>query len=449
VLAVTAGVMPMLSQAARATTTTTPNACTNTVAAGPSEIPMTLAATPPAAAPVGTPVTVPDLTVTAAVPAAFIQAAVNLHLLADGQSVSGTVAVDIAATNATPANVVLSGAGSGTVHAPGGVAADLSVVVALPTQQWTPTGVGDVTLAQALTGDLTATGPPGTLTDGSLSIVADVGPLTVTIICRPGTVSGTDITPPSSVTPFVTFAATTTSTSSASTTSTSSTTSTTSSTTTTTSSSSTTSTSEPSTTTTVPSVSTTTAPRGRPTITLSSSVALKGGDALVVSGSGFDPFAAIGLKECSPLVATAASPTAECDTSKVVLAASDGSGAFTSVVKVLQTGALAPYGFAPADPAATCPPAPGAANCVIVATESTNADQQALAPIAFAGAPPAAGATVLAARVSAPGTLPATGAGPLTLLLTGVALGLIDLGYLLVSATRPAPRPLLRRIGRR
>ena len=170
---------------------------------------------------------------------------------------------------------------------------------------------------------------------------------------------------------------------------------------------------------------------------------------MVVSGTGVDRIAAIGLQECSPLVATTASPTAECDTSKVVLAASDGSGAFTSVFKILQTGALAPYGFAPADPAATCPPAPGAANCVIVATETADANQQALAPIAFASAPPVAGATVLAASVSPAGTLPATGAGPLTLLLTGVALGLIDLGYLLVSATRPAPRPLLRRIGRR
>ena len=160
----------------------------------------------------------------------------------------------------------------------------------------------------------------------------------------------------------------------------------------------------------------------------------------MVNGSGFGPYAAIGIEQCSPLLVGSPNPTSECDTSKVVLAATDASGAFTTVVRILQTGALAPDDFSPADVDAVCPPPTDSAQCVIVARNTTDQNQQALAPIAFKTGP--VQATVMAASVSATGggPLPATGAGPRTLVLAGSGLLLIDVGYLLVSATRP-PAP--------
>lgn len=431
--AITAGLLPMLGRSAGAAGQSTTNACTNSVVSGPSEIPMVLDGTAPSSASAGAAASVTGLSVTAEVPASFIQAAVNIHVLSDGQHVTGTVSVDIHATNATPVDKVLSGNGSGTVHAPGTppVAQPLSVLVPLPTTSWTPAAEGDVTLAQALSGSLTATGPAGMITDGSIAVAANLGALgTVSIICVPGTVSGTTIDRASSVTPFVTFSAT----SATSTSSTSSTESTT--------------TSTSSTTTTLPTTTTTAA--GTPSITLSATANLKPGDTVVVTGSNFDPFSTIALVECSPLAATSSNAQDECDITKVVFVTSDASGAFTGTVKILKTGATKPYDFSPADPKAVCPPAAGA-DCVIAAANAGNQSQQAAVAIHFQGS--SSGTTTSTASVlaaSTTSTLPKTGAGPMTFVLLGLALLLIDLGYMLMSATRPAPDPgLLRRIWRR
>jgi hypothetical protein len=148
------------------------------------------------------------LTVTAALSAAYVQAGVGLGLLHDGQTINGSAKVTIHATNATPADVSLTGNGSGTVHAPGGTAQPLSVTVSLGSQQWTPTASGTLTLAQALTGTISHTGVTAP-TNGSVELDAALLHATndTFIVCRPGTVdAGGTFTAATNVPPFVSAA---------------------------------------------------------------------------------------------------------------------------------------------------------------------------------------------------------------------------------------------------
>jgi hypothetical protein len=183
--------------------------CQNNVQSGVAQAATGLAGTAPSSATPGTPFTVTGLQVTAALPAALIQAGVGLHILHDGQVVNGTISVSIAAAGATPASVDLSGPGSGTISAPGGVAAPLTIITNLPDTQWTPSGPGTVTLALGKTGDLhqdgvTSTNGANAITDGSVQLGAAIFGASpdVFLVCKPGTVNGTTFTPASSTASF-------------------------------------------------------------------------------------------------------------------------------------------------------------------------------------------------------------------------------------------------------
>jgi hypothetical protein len=169
----------------------------------------------PSSASAGTPFTVTGLKATASLPAALVQAGVNLDVFHDGQTINGTVTETIVASGATPASVDLSAPGSGTVHAPGGVAEPLTITVDLPNTQWTPTGPGTVTLALAKTGDqhndavTTANGASG-ITDGSVLLGAAIFHPTpdIFLVCKPGTVDGAGkFTAASSTAPFLSLVA--------------------------------------------------------------------------------------------------------------------------------------------------------------------------------------------------------------------------------------------------
>ena len=155
-------------------------------------------------------------------------------------------------------------------------------------------------------------------------------------------------------------------------------------------------------------------------------------------------------------------PSNACDVSKLVVASTDPGGSFTSSVRVLETGAPAPDDFQAPDPDAVCPPTEVPDSCVISAVNASRPAQQASVPFSFnvaAAATTVPGAQVLAQTVSfgaggtpsaAAATLPRTGLSRSTFLLLGLGLVLIDLGYLLVSATRPGGRSQWpRRAGRR
>jgi hypothetical protein len=427
------------------------NACSNNAQpTPPSVIPMGLEGTAPASASKGSAFSVTSLKITAQVPAAFIQTGVGLGILKDGQSVTGVITAHIHATNATPADRTITGSATGTVHAPGTppVAQPLTLVVSAGTKSWTPTDVGPVTLAQAKTGSQSV--PPATITDGSIRADANLGALTVKIVCKPGTVSGSTINPASSVTPFLTVDAGEP-----------------------VATSSTTSTTPTSTSSTIPvstSSTTTTTPSGphSPAIALSSTLNLRAGDLLTVSGTGFSSYAPLVMMECGPKFTTAANPDHECDVDKAVTTSSDVSGGFTASMHVLQTGAAPPNDFVAADPAAKCPPpqSGAAASCFIVVRNADVETESAVKAISFniAGATattqqlqqavqvPASGGggSPTASSAPAPGgsdgggsnaapvtELAATGAPRHTAALAGLGLLLLDLGYLALTASRP------------
>jgi hypothetical protein len=202
--------VPVAPHAAVAAAVSTDNGCQNNIQAGTwSQIGFALEATAPSAATAGTAVSITGLKVTAQLSAAYIQAGVGLGLLHDGQTINGSAKVTIHATNATPADAVLTGNGSGTVAAPGGTAQPLSVTVSLGNQQWTPSTAGTMTLAEAAKGTISHTGVPAP-TDGSVELDAALLHATndTFIVCKPGTVNaaGTTFTPAASVAPFLSVA---------------------------------------------------------------------------------------------------------------------------------------------------------------------------------------------------------------------------------------------------
>lgn len=224
--------------------------------------------------------------------------------------------------------------------------------------------------------------------------------------------------------------------------------------TTTTSATSTTSSTSTTTTTTTTSTTTTSA-ASSPAIAASPSTNLAAGMDVAVSGARFTPGATIAIVECSPLAAapgvTEAQAQRLCDVGHAVLATADTAGSIRATFKIAATGAAAPADFRAADPAAACPPPAGQASCFIAAANVVKTTERAVTNIAFAtqvatataAGPGTPGARVLGAQVTNPagsgGSLARTGAQR-TLLLAGVALALIDLGWLASSATRPARR---------
>jgi neocarzinostatin family protein len=453
-VAVIAAFLPLGARVASASSVTVANGCQNNVQPGTwAEIDLLLTGTPPSSAAAGSAATVTGLSVTAELSAAYIQAGIGLGIIQNGQTINGHATITIAATNATPASTTLTGAGSGTVQAPGGVAQPLAVKVSLPDTGWTPTASGAVSLAEPLSGSLHNSSVPQP-TDGSAEIDATLPPATsdnIHIICKPGTVNTATpavFTPAASTTPFVTFQAGsgggTTTTSAQGTT----TTTTPGSTTTTTTGSTTTTTATTSTTT--GSSSTTAAPAGGATIQVSSAKSLQPGEVVSVTGSGFDAGATVAVLECSPLAATAASAQNECDITHAATTTATAAGAISVNFKVVESGAAAPNNFAPSDSKAVCPPPAGQADCVIAAANILNQSEHGSVDITFMGTQAQTSTAASRGQASTSGTtthntsgtaaLPNTGPGRVTLILLGGGLLLLDLGYVAITSTRPGRR---------
>jgi neocarzinostatin family protein len=176
-----------------------------------------------------------------------------------------------------------------------------------------------------------------------------------------------------------------------------------------------------------------------PSIVVAPATALASGQTVAVSGRGFPADDSLIVVECSPLAETASDPSSECDVPKANLSVkSDASGNINTSLTVYS-------GTVGADPAAVCPPTSG--DCTIAVSEpSTTSSVRATANIVFASQATAAATLVrtsplvatgspVAASSSGGGTLPFTGTGRWTWVAVAFAIGLVDLGYLALSAT--------------
>lgn len=145
-----------------------------------------------------------------------------------------------------------------------------------------------------------------------------------------------------------------------------------------------------------------------PSITVTPSTGLHGGQVVTVSVNGFPANASLAVIQCSPLVATAG-PSA-CNTGGVKLVSTGANGTATTTLAVV-TGAV---GTAPGS---TCPGAGGA--CVVSAAQVTSQSVNASATIMFASAP----ATVPGATTTQTGRPVLTEvAGAAVLVLAGAGL---------------------------
>ena len=215
----------------------------------------------------------------------------------------------------------------------------------------------------------------------------------------------------------------------------------------------------------------TTTPNG-PNITVTPATGLSDGQRVTITGSKFPPNDSLVALECSPRAETM-DPTTECNLAKANLTVkSDGSGNVVASL-VVQAGVVG------TDSAAVCPPASG--SCFIAVSEPTaTSSVRAIANISFGAGTPSGpaggggggttpgsgaapggggaptgsqvanvnvstttqGARVLGSTITrGSSSLPFTGTGKAMWAFALLAVGLIDLGYLAVSATWPDRRP--------
>jgi hypothetical protein len=215
------------------------------------------------------------------------------------------------------------------------------------------------------------------------------------------------------------------------------------------------------TTTTTTTTTATTALQRDPTITLSPDTDLTNGQTMTVTGSGYPVDASLVAVECSPLT-TAIAAGNGCDLAKADLGLVSSASGEISTKLAVYTGTVG------SDAGAVCPPASG--DCVVAIAEPAPSDRVLVsAPLAFEGqasptpttlpriatraavltlpaAPAATRAATTptptpspaapAAAAAAPGpALPDTGPSDSTWTLALMGAGLLDIGYLALSAT--------------
>jgi hypothetical protein len=210
---------------------------------------------------------------------------------------------------------------------------------------------------------------------------------------------------------------------------------------------------------------TSTSSAGGRSISVNPATGLVNGQKVTVTGSGFPHHDALAVLECSPGANGGANAESYCDVAGLVEVTTDGNGAFSTKLTVA-TGVIGSV------PDAICPPASGA--CFIAASElSTTSKVRAQVSISFAASASPTPTPTPSSSVSSasPGsgsgssnsgsgsksgsassndssadsaasadTLPFTGTGASTWVLVAIGLFVLDIGYLLMSATRPPRR---------
>lgn len=480
--------------AASAGTVTTPTSCTNTAQAGTSALAnvVTGAATPASAA-VGATVTLSGATFGINVPGTVLLAGYGLGLLSAGvNNIPAEVTVTLKASNTVELSKVLapiSVTGVTTITDPtpanktsgDETATPLAVSASLPTSTWTVAAGGDVALSL-----------------GSSSTKALVGPggiIAVTFSCQPGTPgpAGCGPAPLTQCTTTVAAAAapfSTVTVGDGSSTSTSSTSST--STSTTLAGGSTTTTIAGATSTTAPAPTTTPTPTTAPPATASpvtgtgayvttctnSVTPDKSELSFEVTGTTTSPVAAGGpvslsgqswkvtvpasvLQTGMNLVGIKAGDTLAATATASVFATNTAEGTVTSAPTALSVGPIQVDGAGAALPATSTFAVSdmtwtATGGDVLFSMDKTSVEV-AIGPlkVSFTCAPKDPSVSIVTAKVSGTSTtppavrgvtvtradsLPRTGSS--TLASVALAVGLIDLGYLLVSAGRPARRRL-------